>query len=118
MRPELRSLDFDPDPTTFSSEPSEFSFLPRVIVGPSDGPGEESFDLTVCSPEWLAEACRRVGGIYNPRHHLIVNMEDFDRRALQAWLSMRVQEVQADTWAQAAERLSRLGYWEFEDYRP
>ncbi len=49
MRPELRSLDFDPDPTTFSSEPSEFSFLPRVIVGPSDGPGEESFDGSLCA---------------------------------------------------------------------
>jgi hypothetical protein len=28
-----------------------------------------------------------------------------------------VHEVQADTWAEIGERLSRLGYWEFEDYR-
>jgi immunity protein 8 of polymorphic toxin system len=29
----------------------------------------------------------------------------------------RVQEVEADTWSELGERLGRLGYWEFEDYR-
>jgi hypothetical protein len=81
------------------------------------GRGEESFDITVCSPEWLAQACRKVGGIYNPRHHLVVDFEAFDKRALHAWIAARVQEVQTDTWAEVGERLSRLAYWEFEDYR-
>jgi hypothetical protein len=90
--------------------------VPRTGRSP-DTLGEESFDVTVCSPEWLAQACRRVGGIYNPRHHLVVNLADFDARALEKWLSARVQEVQADTWSEIGERLGRLGYWEFEDYR-
>jgi hypothetical protein len=70
MRAELKSLDLDPDPSTLPDDPAEFSFLARMIVGPPGTPGEESFDVTVCSPEWLAEASRRVGGIYNPRHAL------------------------------------------------
>jgi len=117
MRAVLKSLDLEPDPSALSDDPAEFAMLARMIVGPPDTPGEESFDVTVCTPEWLAEACGQVGGIYSARHHLVVNFEDFDQRALRAWLSARVQEVEADTWSEIGERLGRLGYWEFEDYR-
>ena len=118
MRAVLKSLDLDPDPSTLPDDPAEFSLLARMIVGPPDTPGEESFDVTVCTPEWLAKACSQVGGIYNARHHLVVNFDDFDQRALRAWLSARVQEVTSDTWAEIGERLGRLGHWEFEDYMP
>jgi hypothetical protein len=117
MHAVLKSLDLDPDPSSLPGDPAEFALLARMIVGPADSPGEESFDVTVCSPEWLAEASRKVGGIYDARHHLVVNVEDFDVRALHEWLSARVRNVQADTWPEIGERLSRLGYWEFEDYR-
>jgi hypothetical protein len=117
MRAVVKSLDPEPDPSTLGADPAEFSLLARMIVGPPDTPGEESFDVTVCSPEWLAQACRRVGGIYNTRHHLVVNVDDFDKRALERWLAARVQEVEAESWAEIGERLGRLGYWEFEDYQ-
>ncbi len=87
------------------------------MLAPLDTPGEESFDVTVCSPEWLAKTCREVGGIYNARHHLVVRVEDFDVRKLRAWLAARVNEVEADTGSEIGERLGRVGYWEFEDYR-
>lgn len=118
MRAVLKSLDLEPDPSTLPDDPSEFSLLARMIVGPPDTHGEESFDVTICTPEWLAKACSQAGGIYNARHHLVVNFDEFDQRTLRAWLSARVQEVTADTWAEIGERLGRLGYWEFEDYTP
>lgn len=118
MRAALKSLDLEPDPSTLPDDAGEFALLARMIVGPSDAPEEESFDLTVCTPEWLAKACSNAGGIYSARHHLVVTYEEFDQRALQAWLSARVQEVEAETWPEVGERLGRLGYWEFEDYRP
>jgi hypothetical protein len=89
-----------------------------MIVGPPDTPGEESFDITVCTPEWLGERCRADGGIYSPRHHLVVTMEEFDKRSLRAWLEARVRDVEAPTWLDIGERLGRLAYWEFEDYTP
>ena len=116
MRAALRSLDLEPDPSMLSGDPADFALHARMIVGPADAPGEESFDVTVCTPEWLAGACRRTGGIYDARHHLIVNLDDFDRRTLEAWLAARVQNVWGDTWREIGERLGRLGYWEFEDY--
>jgi hypothetical protein len=117
MRAVLKSLSLEPEPRTLPDDPADFSLLARMIVGPPDTPGEESFDLTVCTPEWLAKACMQVGGIYNARHHLVVNFEDFDRRALHAWLSARVREVEAETWSEIGARLGRIGHWEFEDYR-
>jgi pimeloyl-ACP methyl ester carboxylesterase len=80
VRAKLKSLDFDPDPVTLPGDPAEFSFLARLIVGPPDSPGEESFDITVCTPEWLAQACNRVGGIYDPPHH------DYNHRS---WMAAR-----------------------------
>ncbi|WP_167004174.1 Imm8 family immunity protein [Mumia sp. ZJ430] len=116
MRAVLKSLELEPDPSTLSGDPAEFSLLARMIVGPPDTPGEESFDVTVCSPEWLAGKAR--AGFYDARHHVVVDFETFDRNARQAWLTKRVDVVQADTWGGIGELLGRLGYWEFEDYRP
>ncbi|WP_193610400.1 Imm8 family immunity protein [Nocardioides lijunqiniae] len=118
MQAVLKSLDLDPHPSTLPADAAEFSLHARMIVGPSGSPGEESFDLTVCTPEWLAKACRKAGGIYDARHHLVVSFTDFDQRVLHDWLAARVQETSGDTWAEVGERLGRLGFWEFEDYRP
>lgn len=46
MRAALKSIGFQPEPSTLSADPAEFSFLARLIIGPSDSPGEESFDVT------------------------------------------------------------------------
>jgi hypothetical protein len=118
MRAVLKSLELEPDPATLSDDAAEFSLLARMIAGPPGTAGEESFEVTVCTPEWLAKACSQAGGIFNPRHHLVVTFEEFDQTALKTWLSARVQEVEAETWTEIGERLGRLGYWEFEDYRP
>jgi hypothetical protein len=70
----------------------------------------------VCSPEWLAAQSRRKGFI-DGRHHVIVNMDEFDQRQLRRWLEQRVSSVESPTWPEVGGRLARLGYWEFEDYR-
>lgn len=113
----LRSIDLQPEPSTLPADADAFCFLARVYAGPADGPGEESFDITVCSPEWLAARCRE-GGFFDARHHLVVDVERFDQRALLAWLEKRVRAVSGDNWTQVGEKLGRLGFWEFEDYRP
>jgi hypothetical protein len=118
MRVRLKHLSLDPDPSTMSGDPAEFSLMARMMVGPPEGPGDESVDVTVCTPEWLAARCRAQGGLYDPRHHLVVTLDDFDRRTLHAWLEARVRTVEAPTWAEVGEKLGRLGRWEFEDHEP
>jgi len=98
------------------SEPDAFVFAVRLYVGPTEGPGEETFDLTVCSPEWLSAQSRKEGFV-DGRHHVITNADDFDRRRLRHWLEQRVSSVEGASWPEMGQRLARLAYWEFEDYR-
>lgn len=110
MRAAVRSIVLEPDPATLSGDPAEFCLLARISVGPADADGAEMFDVTVCTPGWLAASCWRAGGSYNARHHLVTTFNDFDQRALQVWISARVQEAEADTWPEIAERLARAGH--------
>ena len=87
----------------------------QILAGPSNGPGEESFDLTVCSIPWMAERVRR-DGVLDGRHHLIV--ERYDWSAIRAFVERRVQSCEGREWSEVAVKLARFGYWEFENYRP
>lgn len=117
MRAVLRDLIFSPDPRTLPGDPAGFAFGVQLLIGPADGPGEESFELTVCSPEWLADQCRS-GQPVNGLHHVIVGWDTYDERVLRGWLEARVHAVEAATWGGLASQLCFLGDWEFENYRP
>jgi hypothetical protein len=116
VRAALRSIDLEPDPRTLADD-DDFAFRVRLIVGPSDGPGEESFDLTVCSPAWLVAQVASKGFI-DGRHLLITTIESFSEADLRAYLTKRIAGVSGETWNEVANNLARLGHWEFEDYRP
>jgi hypothetical protein len=77
MRAELKRVWLEPDPATLSGDPAAFALNARLMIGPADGPGEESFDVTICTPEWLSVAAR--GGFYDARHHVVVDFEAFDQ---------------------------------------
>jgi len=49
MRADIRSLVLEPDPRTLPEDPAEFAFLATLSVGPSEGPGEETFGVNVLS---------------------------------------------------------------------
>jgi hypothetical protein len=90
-----------------------FGLLVQALVGPQDGEGEESFDFTVCSPEWLA---RKHGGdaVVFGRHHLFLLDYNFEkvRRAIESI----VDSVEGNDWQEIASKIARYGKWEFEDY--
>ncbi|WP_413600405.1 Imm8 family immunity protein [Curtobacterium sp. Curtsp57] len=85
-----------------------------MTVGPDNGPGEETFQVTVCTPAWLAEEASVRGPIVG-RHLLIVEPMDANR-AVRA-LRQNVEAAEGRTWAEVAEKVSRIGLWEFEDYQ-
>jgi hypothetical protein len=116
MRAELRGLDFEPEPRALPADPAAFTFQARLYIGPAADRGEESFDVTVCSPEWLAARCQREGVVW-PIHHLVVTVDCFDERTLRDWFNQQVQRAEGESWRNIAEQLSRLGHWEFSGYR-
>jgi hypothetical protein len=91
----------------------DFAFLLQILVGPQDAPGEESFDVFVCTPRWLLHN-HQPTDIVEGRHNLIVFEYDFER--LSDFITNRVTACEGRTWQELGERIGRLGKWEFEDY--
>ena len=87
----------------------------RAMVGPEAGKGEESFDINVCTPKWVAEICQAQGFLVG-RHYLIVDR--YDVAYLRELITKLIQQFEGNSWRDVAEKVGRIGLWEFEDYKP
>lgn len=94
-------------------DPTDFGLLLQLMVGPADSPGEESFDVMVCTPAWVERVIRE-GGPLIGRHYLLVDTYDIER--ITGYLRAQVETLEAETWQGLAEKIGRIGRWEFEDY--
>jgi len=115
MHAELKRLHSPdvPDLKNYSPEqPDIFGFLLQLIIGPADQAGEESFDVIVCTPEWLKQ--RYANRIVLGENHLIVPR--FDYAQIEKFVSDFIKRCNGQTWNEIAQKLCRLGKWEFEDY--
>ncbi len=88
--------------------------LIQVFAGPAGSEGEESFDIELVTTKRLASRIAQKGPI-SGRHLLIV--ETFDYTSIERRIHRAVAACEGSDWGQVAERLARVGRWEFEDYR-
>jgi hypothetical protein len=119
MRAELRSLHSadseDGSVGSFRPDDSEhFSLQVTALVGPAGQEGEEGFDFTVCSPTWLARGELPKGFAFQ-RHTLLVTR--WDAGLVERAISDLCMRTEGEDWTEVAQKLSRFGRWEFEDYR-
>ena len=93
--------------------PTNFAFLLQAMVGPEGEEGEESFDIEVCTPKWLEETYG-LTDVAIGRHHLIFQEYNYERiiRTITDFLQL----CSGKDWNEIAEKVARLGKWEFEDY--
>ena len=91
-----------------------FMFLIRVMVGANDEKGEESFDIEICTPKWLMDN-HNLAEIVLGKHKLIVF--EFDMRRILEKVKKLFDNCSGKDWNEIAIKLSRIGHWEFEDYR-
>jgi hypothetical protein len=117
VQAELRFLHSpDADPIESYRPNAAFGLFVQAIVGPKGAPGEESFGFTVCSPEWfVSEHLSEKSSIATGRHFIFVR--EFDYRALEKFVRDHCAACDGKTWSETAEKVGRLGMWEFEDYR-
>jgi len=94
------------------AEPDNFGFLLQAMIRPANDRGEESFDLVVCTPDWLKQKC--ANNIVSGYHYLIVSR--YNHAALQKYIEDFVSRCSGTSWREVARKLARLGRWEFEDY--
>jgi len=90
------------------------SVLVQLMVGPADGPGEESFDVVVCNAEWLDQVVRERGSIFG-RHYLFVDR--IERGAVESAVTDYLSALEGASWQELAQQIGRVAKWEFEDYR-
>lgn len=118
MKPEITYLH-SPDVYDLAAyvpaEPDNFGFLLQILVGPPGTNGGESFDVVVCTPRWIANEVSRQG-ILIGRHYLF--MDHYDYHRLKAFVENYCDGCTGSTWAEVTDKLGRLGFWEFEDYKP
>ena len=82
---------------------------------PSKGFGEELYDFTVCTANWLKEHSPEKNIAFLP--HTIL-MGRWDYAPLNRALNDLCLHTEGADWPEVAIKLSRFGYWEYEDYRP
>jgi hypothetical protein len=91
-----------------------FCIAIRAEVGPWGGEGTETFDINVCTSKWIEGKVKNQGFVVG-RHYLVV--ESYDAVQIKSIITKLIQRYQANTWQEVAEKVSRIGHWEFEDYR-
>ncbi len=110
----FHSPDADLD-TYVPDDPEDAGALVQIMAGPEGKPGEESFDVVVCTPRWLDRWVREDGPLIG-RHHLVVERWDWAR--IRLYLTDAVESEEAPTWPELGVRIGRIGKCEFDDYRP
>ncbi|WP_298289134.1 Imm8 family immunity protein [Novosphingobium sp.] len=111
---ELLTLEHEPLESV-RPESAAFRVSLRALIGPSDSPGEESFDFDVCSPAWL-EAELDGQAFISGRFLLIAR--DFDPKCIEEYVRKRISQESGSDWPTVADKIARWSRWEFEDYRP
>ena len=109
----FHSPDVDPLDAFVGPVDEPFAVLVQMMIGPRESEGEESFDVLVCSPSWIARQC-------DDRPFLLEHMvcvPTFDWSSIRELLEQRVSTVSGATWQDVAQQLGRIGRWEFSDYQ-
>jgi hypothetical protein len=101
-----------PSLETFRPE-GPFGIYIFAMVGPAGSLGEESFGITVCTPDWFEQTMKE--SVRSGRHHLFVKQYDYEQ--LKRFLTGYCSTCMGSSWAEVAEKVARIGYWEFEDYK-
>lgn len=115
MRAEARYFEW-PDLERGETSAADLQSTPLVFAaGPVDQRGEETFQVTICTLEGVADLVRRDGVVIG-RHLIIV--ASLDTARVEDVVRDRVRRIDGETWPELAAKIGRIGLWEFEDYTP
>jgi len=112
---QLRSLELEGSLINYWPEdPLNFGCWGRAMVGPSEQNGAESFDILVCTPIWLQNELI-INKILSGKGTIIVSEYNYDE--LITYLKMQIASCDYKDWSEAALKLSRIDFWEYENYQ-
>ena len=86
----------------------------EVYVGVVGEPGEEHYQVTACTPAALVDLLTKQSFLLG-RHWLFV--AEFSPATVEAALRKLIGNIEASSRVELAQKVGRIGLWEFEDYR-
>jgi hypothetical protein len=104
-------LDFN---AYYPDDYKSFSFLIQVMVGPKGENSSESFDVIVCTPQWLIENREEYDTVIGKGRLIVFK---FDLPNILSKIRKIFEGCSGRNWSEIAINLSRYGHWEFENYR-
>lgn len=111
---EIRSLEIEDILINYWPEdPEIFGSWIRAIIGPDDQEGGEFFDMLICTPKWLQGEVER-NGIFLGKGTIIIDEYNFDK--IIVFIKQQISNSCADDWLGITQKLSRISFWEYEDY--
>lgn len=123
MRAVLKSFD-SPDIKGdfykfYPDDPEKFCFLLELEIGIENEKGADLFGIVVVTPKWLLETYTNPlfpkDKILIGRHYLIVFEYNFEK--IINFIKNYIENCAGDSWDEIAEKIGRIGHWEFEDYQ-
>ena len=113
IRPQLKHLlSPDLEEPALPSDPAHCRVALQALIGPDDGPGEESFAFEVVTRSYVDAQSRTQWG----RGFLI--LDSFDWNVVHRYLDERLSKAGGDSWDDVATQLNTEMRWEFDNYRP
>ena len=109
----IESPDVDIENFSFSSH-LPFCVFIEVMIGPSNEAGSESFGFEFCNTEWLNEYLRE-SHYFEGRYRIVV--KELNNKLVVNILQNLIDSIVAESWTEFTSRFSKLGYWEFENYK-
>ncbi len=91
-----------------------FGLWITVMVGPDSEDGGHLYQVLVCTPDWIKQECLRVGAMWG-RHMLIIS--SYDKNQIRNEIERYVQGCTGKDFWDIAQKVARIGAWEFEDYQ-
>lgn len=119
MKAELKYLH-SPDIGNLSLEnyspenPDNFSLFIQAMIGPLGEEGEESFNFLVCTPKRLTSELEDNGFLFGKAYLFV---REYNYKVIHKTIKDLCDRIYGDNWNVIAQKLSRFGHWEFEDYQ-
>ena len=93
-----------------------FSILIEVAVGyeGQKKEGGDIFGFQIYTPQWLISNYSP-NEVIIPRHSLIIFEYNYD--SIYQRIKKIIESCTGESWDEISQKISRYGYWEFEDYQ-
>lgn len=91
-----------------------FGLWLTVQVGPDNEEGGHLYQILACTPDWIKKEYAQEGTVWG-RHMLIVFHFDHDR--IESEITRYIEGCTGKDFWELAQKVARIGAWEFEDYQ-